>query len=84
MTLGLGEFGPGWRVEAALVRDRLERVGQTDHGLGRAEQEISIGRHDARDPLEHVDLGRLVEIDQHVAAEHDVERAEVREVAAAD
>ena len=71
------------RVEAAPVRHRLEAVGQADHRLGRAEHEIAVALGDARDAVEHADLGLLVEIDQHVAAEHHVERAEMREIAAA-
>ena len=39
-----------------------------------------LRRHLPRDAFEHAVLGRLVEIDEHVAAEHHVEHAERREV----
>src|SRR5262249_6094345 len=71
---------PVRHVEAALLGQRFERVGQADDGLGRAQHEKAVRSHDLGKTLEHVDLGLLVEIDQHVAAEHHVERAELREI----
>src|SRR5690348_14879118 len=67
-------------VEAVLVADHLEAVGQAHHGLGGAEHQKTVAGGDARQPIEHVDLGLLVEIDQHVAAEDQIEDAEVGKV----
>ena len=55
---------------------RPEMLAQSDHRLGRAEDEIAVGRKLAGEAGENVDLGRLVEIDQYIAAEDDVELAE--------
>jgi len=59
----------------------LEAFDETDDGLGGAEHQIAVTRGDARQAIEHVDLGLLVEINQHVTAEDDVELAELDEIA---
>ena len=83
MTL-LSAHAARLRVEAALVGDRLEAIGQPDHGLGGAEHQKAVALGDVGDALEHADLGRLIEIDQHVAAEHHVEPAEMARSRRAD
>ena len=64
-----------------MFRHDLEAVDQPDHGLRRAEHQIAVARRGAGHAVEHVDLGLLVEIDQHVAAEDHVEQAELGKVA---
>src|SRR5665213_4065698 len=68
------------RIESAFVGKRLERVGQPHHGFGGAEDEVAIIGYLPCEPVEYTDLGFLIEINQHVAAEHDVERTERREI----
>src|SRR5262249_43822399 len=63
------------------VLQRAERLGETDHRLGGAEHQEAVGLEHLGDAVEHADLGLLIEIDQHAAAEHDVEIAEMGEVA---
>ena len=46
----------------------------------RRDRETRPAAASAADPVEHRGLGRLIEIDQHVAAEDDVEAAELAEV----
>ena len=48
--------------------------------FGSAQRQHAIGLQHPGEPLEDVDLGILIEIDQHVAAEDDVEHAEMGEV----
>jgi hypothetical protein len=60
------------RIEAALVRNGREAVGQPHHCLGRAEHEIAVGRGDLRKPVEEIDIRLLVEIDEDVAAEDQI------------
>ena len=67
-------------IDAALVGDRLEAVGQPDHRLGAAQHQEAVALGDAGDALEHADLGGLIEVDQHVAAQHQIEAAEMGEV----
>src|SRR5262245_15015880 len=67
-------------VEAATVRVRLELVGEADHRLGGAQHEIAVALDLTRQTVEHDDLGVLIEVDQHVAAEHDIECAKRREI----
>ena len=59
---------------------RLERVGEADHCLGSAEREETVGLHALGESSENLRLHLLIEIDQHVAAEDDVELTEMREV----
>src|SRR6266545_870431 len=80
LRLGGGLRASGRRVEAALVGERLEAVGEADHGLGRAQHQIALAVEAARQAFEYADLGVVIEIDQHVAAEHQVEHAELAEV----
>ena len=54
-----------WRPAAAADRCR-----SIDFGM--AEEQIAAGRRWSHKPRQHACLGRLVEIDQHVAAEDDV------------
>src|SRR5947209_3053205 len=67
-------------VDPTPLGHRREAVGQSEHGLGRSEQEVAVMLGNPGDALEHGSLGLPVEIDQHVAAEHHVEEAETREI----
>src|SRR3546814_2670966 len=60
--------------------DLLESIGDTEHSLGTAEIEEAVGRHDLSNATQHLALGGLVEVDQHVAAEHHVELPEHRRI----
>src|SRR5579863_96695 len=64
-----------WRIEAALIRQDLESLGDADHRLGRAEDEIAVAINGPRQPIEQIGFGRLIEIDQHVAAEDHIKHA---------
>ncbi len=57
-----------------------EALGEAENGLGAAEIKHAIGRQPLGDRLQHPALGRLIEIDQHVAAENGVELAERAEI----
>src|SRR5262245_20024381 len=63
-------------IEAAFVSERLECLCQADHRLRCAQHQKSVFRHLPRDAIEHGSLVLLVEIDQHIPAEHHVELAE--------
>src|SRR6516225_3854294 len=69
------------RVQSAAVRDRFEAFGQSDDGLGCTEHQITVTIQILRQTVKNADLRRLVEIDEHVAAEHHVEYAELRKIA---
>src|SRR5262249_14663833 len=60
--------------EATVIRTRTDGIGDADGGLGRTEQQRAIALQALRETLEDRSLGLLIEIDQHVAAEDDVER----------
>src|SRR3546814_10538504 len=62
------------------ARNHLESIGDTEHSLGTAEIEEAVGRHDLSNATQHLALGGLVEVDQHVAAEHHVELPEHRRI----
>ena len=64
-----------------MVHDRLKRIRQADDRFGGTEHEITIALHDIGRTAEHVALGLLIKIQEHIAAEHDVEDAEMREIA---
>src|SRR5437868_2822562 len=66
----------GKTIDAALAGEELEFVGDAEHRLGAAEEEEAVLRHQAGDAVQDLALGRLVEIDQHVADEDHVEPAE--------
>src|SRR5207249_11586692 len=68
------------RVEAAALRVWLELLGEADHGLGGAQHEIAVALDLTRQTIKHNDLVILVEVDQHIAAEHDVEYAKRPEI----
>src|SRR6185312_3751488 len=74
------EAAAGLTIESALFGNRLETLGQTDHGLGAAEHEKAVTLGAGGHALKHADLGRLIEVDQHVAAKHHVEHSEAPEV----
>src|SRR5262249_48084764 len=63
-------------IQTAVVGHRPETRGQADHRLGAAEHQEAVALRHVGDPFEHVDLGGLVEVDQHVAAKHHVEASE--------
>jgi drug/metabolite transporter (DMT)-like permease len=67
---------PRLAVQAAPVGHRPETRGQADHGLGAAEHQEAVALRDVGNTFEHVDLGDLIEVDQHIAAEHHVEAPE--------
>ena len=62
-----------------MLRMRREGVRQPDHGLGGAEHDRASRVEGAGEAAQHVGLRGGVEIDQHVAAEDDVEGAELGE-----
>src|SRR5689334_3323432 len=55
-------------------------VGDPEHRLGATKEEITVVRELPVNAPQDVALGRRVEVDQHVAAEHDVEHAERGEI----
>src|SRR6266850_6350498 len=55
--------------------DRLEQLRGMQEALRMAGEEQPVRREDPRDALQHLVLGRLVEIDHHIAAEDGVEGA---------
>ena len=59
-----------------MIRMRPEPPGETDHSLGGAKHQIAVRLDLTRQPVEHTGLALLTEIDQRVAAEHEIERAE--------
>src|SRR5580698_1304490 len=67
-------------IETAPFRKRLEGIGQPDHGFRSTQHQKSVSLGDPGEPVENVDLGVLVEIDQHVPAENDVEDPELGKV----
>ena len=56
-----------------------ERIRQADHGLGRAEKHGPAGVERLCDASQHIRFRRRIEIDEDVAAEDDVESAEMAE-----
>ena len=68
------------RINAAQLGQGGKALGQSDHGLGGSENEIAVGGRNPAEPIEHIGLGRLVEIDQHVAAKDQIEHAERGEI----
>src|SRR5439155_24139073 len=67
-------------VEATPFGVWLELVGEADHRLGGAQHEIAIAIDLTRQTVKHRDFHVLIEVDQHIAAEHDVERAKRPEI----
>src|SRR5262245_19467441 len=70
----VGGGKPQWQprigcIQAALVRNNHEAVGQPHHRFGRAKYEIAVPGDGLCKPLEEIDLRLLIEIDEHVAAE---------------
>ena len=51
------------------------------HGLRRAEIQYPVRRHLLCYGIQQLRLGRLIEIDQHIATEYDIEHAEMVEIA---
>src|SRR5260221_562921 len=74
--------GAGLRlnIEPTLVGNELEAACETDDGLGPAKRQEAVTLGDVGDAIEHRGFGGLIEIDQHVAAEHHIESAEMRKV----
>src|SRR6478672_5200875 len=68
------------RINAALVRKRPKTVSQPYHRLGAAQHQEAVALGDAGDTLQHANLGGLIEIDQYIAAQHQIEAAEMAEV----
>src|ERR1700730_17093344 len=68
------------RIQSTMLRDRLKAVGQSDNCFGRAEHQEGVLLHCPRKALKHADFGHLVEIDEHIAAEHRIERAKLTEI----
>src|SRR5262249_25621605 len=68
-------------IKSATVHHWAEAVGQTNHRLGSTKDEKSIALHCARHAIKDGGLGPLIEIDQHIATEHDIEQPEMIEVA---
>jgi chemotaxis methyl-accepting protein methylase len=69
----VGGGKPQWQprigcIQAALVRNNHEAVGQPHHRFGRAKHEIAVPGDGLCKPLEEIDLRLLIEIDEHVAA----------------
>src|ERR1044071_1630826 len=73
----------GLRAQGLLVDDRLrelpevEQRGDPAHRLGMAEADEAAGIERLVERLGGAAAGRVVEVDQQVAAEHDVEAAEL-------
>lgn len=67
-------------IKAAFVGERFERLGEADDSLRGPEHQKPVFGHLPGDPIEDGDLGLLVEIDQHVAAEDDIEIAQHRKI----
>src|SRR5690348_11559112 len=70
----------GRNENAGMARVRNEFLADADDGLGAAEEEDAALGHLAAHAVENVALGRELEIDEHVAAENDVEGSERGEV----
>jgi drug/metabolite transporter (DMT)-like permease len=60
-------------IQAAPVGHRAKARGQADDCFGAAEYQEAVALRHVGNAFEHVDLGRLVKVDQHIAAEHHVE-----------
>ena len=78
-TLEVDDVAVGHRrraIQSAPVGNRPKTPGQADHGLGTAKHQEAVALRHVGDALKHVNLGRLIEVDQHVAAEHHVEASE--------
>src|SRR4051812_21452783 len=75
---GLRGTGTVRQIDPASIRTDAVAVGQSDHGFRRAEEQIPVGLADLLEAAEDVALGRLVEIDQHIATEDDVEFTQQR------
>src|SRR3569623_1175567 len=65
-------------VEARIVLARRELVGLPDHRLAGAEHEVAVGRHRLGELIERAPEGVGIEVEQHVAAQYDVELARAR------
>src|SRR5260221_378972 len=71
-----GRGGGRQTINTPVLRHWLQLVADAEDGLGAAEIEMAVRRHLAAETVEDQRLGRLVEIDQDIAAEDDIEAAE--------
>ena len=67
-------------VKAAAFRTGFEGFAQPDHRFRRTQHQEPVRLRYPGEAVEDVDLGILVEIDQHVAAEHHIENSELGKI----
>ena len=63
-------------IDTPLPRHRRELVGNTQYRFRTAQEQHAVIGHQLGNFLQNLALGRLIKINQHVAAEHHIEMAE--------
>src|SRR5208282_3629043 len=70
-------MGKAWLGRAPLVNtgpQAAQRHLQSVEALGVADEQVTSGRQEMTEPVHQLLLGGAVKIDQHIAAENDLER----------
>src|ERR1035438_4201526 len=70
-------MGKAWLRRTPLVNTGPQAVQRNFHSveaLGVTDEQVAIGRQKMAEPVHQLLLGGAVEIDQHIAAENDLER----------